>query len=458
MLKYEQTDRLLIASCLGDNDTGGGLFSFDGQHIDQIDRLSSTGLCVAGDRLIRLLWSSGEGSVGELLVYDAHGVERYYRIDQLAEPHDIAWDGQAFVAVATLANSILWISPSGTIVRTWQASGNGDSWHLNSLFMKDGALFVAAFGRFQKNREWADRLSGGTGFVFNLATGQAILTGLSAPHHPRFVDSAWVVCNSALNEVLQISASEGAIQQRLQLNGWTRGIAISNDLLFIGESANRFDAKTGMTASIAIVSRRNWVLLDRIPLPCREIYDLVLVEPRLLQGIRRGFRTNPLRAAEQDQYAMFRQVGVEPVRLWATGDPLPPEACKVKIEADLPTVLEAESVVDLECTIENQGTAFFVSAPPNPIHISYKWLEAVSGTPVRGIEGVRSRLSQALPPFQAISCKFKVVAPPLVGDFILRVTLVQESVAWFDNLDVTNSISRPVQIVQKHCPPGKPQQ
>jgi hypothetical protein len=388
--------------------------------------------------------------VGELLVYDAHGVEHYYRIDQLAEPHDITWDGQAFVAVATLTNSILWISPSGTIVRTWQASGNGDSWHLNSLLVKDGSLFVSAFGRFQNDREWADKLTDGTGFVFNLATGRAILNGLSAPHHPRFVDSAWVVCNSALNEVLQISASHGGMQHRLQLNGWTRGIAISKDLLFVGESANRFDSETGMTASIAIVSRRNWDLLDRVPLPCREIYDLVLVEPRLLQGIRRGFRTNPLRAAEQDQYAMFRHVGIEPIRLWATGDPLPPEACKVKIEADLPTVLEAESVVDVEGTIENRGAAFFVSAPPNPIHISYKWFEADSGTPLPGMEGLRSRLPQAIPPLKAIRCKFKVAAPPTVGNFILRVTLVQESVAWFDNLDEANSVSGLVQVVQKH--------
>jgi hypothetical protein len=72
------------------------------------------------------LWSSGaSGSVGELLLYDETGVERYLRIDAPREPHDLVWHGDTFVAVSTLSNSILWISPSGEVVRTWQAEGDG---------------------------------------------------------------------------------------------------------------------------------------------------------------------------------------------------------------------------------------------------------------------------------------------------------------------------------------------
>jgi len=102
---------VLLISCLGEQ-TGGGLFAYDGGVIEQLDTLSSTGLAVAEQQFGRLLWSSGEaGSPGELLVYDEVGVMRYVRIDDLREPHDLAWDGSSFVAVSTMSNSVVWLNP-----------------------------------------------------------------------------------------------------------------------------------------------------------------------------------------------------------------------------------------------------------------------------------------------------------------------------------------------------------
>lgn len=446
----EQGGYVVLASCFGDEDTGGGLFSFDGRTIQRIDWLSSTGLSIAGNRLLRLLRCPDEtGSVGELLVYDPRGVERYYRIDLLSDAHGITWDGSHFIVASTATNGILWISPSGEVERRWQASGEGDCWHLNSLFMRNGQLFVSAFGRFQRHREWADKLRDASGFILNLTTGEEVLTGLSCPHSPQFFEGAWILCNSATREVLEIEALTGSIRRRLQLNGWTRGIAIFGELLLIGESALRHDPSPGLaTASIAVVCRKTFSLLDRISLPCREIYDLVVAPASLVEGVQRGFRTNDRRVAEQAQYAMFEQVGVQPLRLWATGDPLPPEACKIKIEASVPSVLTANALVELECVIENLGTALFVSAPPNPVHISYRWIPAGLDPSVQGIEGMRSRLPQALRPYQPVVCRFKVVAPQREGEFILRLTLVQEDVAWFDALDEANSCSQLVHIVK----------
>jgi len=50
-----QAGYVVLASGLGDEDTGGGLFAFDGSVIERLDRLSSTGLSLAGHRLLRLL-------------------------------------------------------------------------------------------------------------------------------------------------------------------------------------------------------------------------------------------------------------------------------------------------------------------------------------------------------------------------------------------------------------------
>ena len=172
---------VLLISCLGEQ-TGGGLFEYDGERLERLDTLSTTGLALSGRRLGRLLWSSGEsGSVGELLLYDEAGVERYLRIDALREPHDLVWDGDTFVAVSTLSNSVLWISAGGDIVRTLQVEGDGDSWHLNSLSIGEGKLVASAFGRFSRHRGWSNGNAAGAGIVFDLESGEDLVRGWIAP-------------------------------------------------------------------------------------------------------------------------------------------------------------------------------------------------------------------------------------------------------------------------------------
>ncbi len=447
-----KTGLILLASCLGD-DTGGGLFAYDGNVLEELDRVSTTGLWAWDDHLVRVLWCSSDvASVGELLVYDSRGVERYYRVDALADPHDIIWDDRHFIVVSSCTNSVLWISPSGEVARRWKAPGDGDAWHLNSLLLKDDQLLVCSFGKFRHHRGWVGGAAMGAGVVMNLETGEDLLTGLSCPHHPRYVDGAWVVCNSATSEILQIDPGTGEVLRRLELRAWTRGVAIGDDVLFVGESAHRHKADASATASIAVICRKTWAVLDRVYLPCREVYDLVLARPSLVDGVRRGFRTNPLRVSESDQFSLFSQLGVQPMRLWAVGDPLPAEACRVKVEADIRRSLELDTVVDVECTVENLGPVFLVSAPPNPVRLSYKWLDPSSGCQLPGTEGMRTAFPCSLPPRQKLTCRMKIRTPPLEGVFLLRITLVQESVAWFDDLDDGNHCSRLVHVTSPEGP------
>ena len=436
---------VLLASCVGGDDTGGGLFSFDGRSLEQIDRLGCTGLWCDEGHLARLLWAPSDAdSIGEILVYDQAGVQRYARLDALSDPHDLLWDGENFVAVSSATNSILWLSPSGEVVRRWQAPGEGDCWHLNCLTLKDGQLYVAAFGRFAEHRAWSGDAKEGAGIIFHLESGADAITGLTCPHHPRFIDGFWVICNSATHELLQVD-ERSRVRRRVQLQSWTRGIAFSDDLMFVGESASRQEEAKGVMAAIAVIDRQTWQLLGRLQLPCREVYDLVLAPSRLVAGVRRGFRTNQVRVAEQDQFAMFDAVGVTPRRIWATGDPLPPDACRVQITAEVPDEFEPDVEVEIDCLVENLGTEFFVSAPPNPVQLSYKWFEAESGTRLPH-EGLRTRLPGSLPPGQQVRCRMKVQTPEVEGQFRLGLTLVQEMVAWFDDLDARNALTADVRI------------
>jgi acetolactate synthase I/II/III large subunit len=440
--------RVLVASCLGD-DTGGGLYTYDGHDVQTIDRLSTTGLYTTGNRLIRLIWCASETqSSTEILIYDHHGIRHYHRLDNVADPHDVLWDGNSIVVVATRSNDLVWLDKSGEIEKRWHAPGDGDAWHLNSLLMSDGKLLVCAFGQFASDRGWSGSARLGSGVVVDVYTRQTILSGLSCPHTPRFVDGNWLICNSATQELLLIAADGRTVRRRLKLNGWTRGLTITDDLVFVGESANRLGSTAGATATVAVVSRDTWEVLGRLELPAREIYDIVLVDRDLIEGIRCGFRTNTQRVNERDQLALFDAVGVQPTRLWASGDPLRPEECRVTIDATTPVTMEPGKIVEIQCVVTNGGTAPLVSAPPNPVHLSYKWLDPDSRTGRPDIEGWRTRLPRALFPGQHVIVTLRVQAPNDEGSYILKLTAVQEQVAWFDNLSAENQSSGLVHVVE----------
>jgi hypothetical protein len=282
-------DFALVISCPKDEKGSGGLFSYRGYEIEKIDALSTSGITVAGQRFVRLLRGySKTDSVGEILIYTCKGIEDHYFIENLSDAHEIIWDGQNYIVTSTFMNTILWVSIGGKITKKWIAPGEKDSWHLNGLFLNNDDLFVSAFGKFQKYQEWRTHKNDCSGIIFNIATGEEVIRGMSCPHNPRLIDGNWLICNSAKSEILQIDPTDGIIIRRLKLNGWTRGIAFCEELIFAGESANRHTFLLGETASIAVICRKTWNILQRIPIQCREISDLALVPIDLCQGLKKG--------------------------------------------------------------------------------------------------------------------------------------------------------------------------
>jgi uncharacterized protein (TIGR03032 family) len=446
-----QPDFVLLASGFSDDGTGGGLYCFDGQAIEQLDRLSTAGLAVQGDCLARVL-RNPDWAATELLVYDQGGLKRYYRVDGLNDPHDILWDGDDFLLVSTSANRIERLSATGDLVTQWKGPGEGDACHLNCLSKRDGTLMISGFGRFPGRSPWRMHREAldGAGFVMDVASGRDVVTGLYCPHHPRFFDGHWVVCDSARHQLVAVDASGNRVRVA-QLTGWTRGIAVSDDLVFVGESAHRHDPSGGRLpdarARISILSRHDWTKVDVIELPCRELYDLALVSASLREGVRRGFATNPHRILEQNQYQRFDEIGVKPARIWATGDRLAAESCLVRLEATIPSQLKVDATVEIDCCLENLGNAFLTSAPPYPVYLSYKWISLQSGRWLQAHEGIRSRLPWSIAPKTSARVLVSIQAPPFVGSLRLRITPVQEQVAWFDDLAPENAIEARVEVV-----------
>jgi hypothetical protein len=123
--------------------------------------------------------------------------------------------------------------------------------------------------------------------LFRLDTGEDVLSDLCCPHTPRFESDQWIVCNSASSE-LKVFSAGGELIQCVQLRDWVRGLAITDRYVLVGESVNRQLTGDVRGATVAILDRKTWTVLGRLKLPSREVYDLVLASPKLLEGVLRS--------------------------------------------------------------------------------------------------------------------------------------------------------------------------
>jgi hypothetical protein len=448
---------ILIASTFGDavnGGSGGGVFALEDGRAQRIDAVSSMGLACDGRRLARILRCNGQDArVAEVIVYDARGVQRYLRLDDAASAHDVAWDGEQLVVVSTWHNAALWFSPGGTIVREVRYPGPTDAWHLNAVACREGVWYATMFGPVGAFGGSLPATREGRGRLVDLATGTTIADGLSAPHTPRWLDGAWLVCNSANDELLEIEAGSGRILRRLACGSWTRGLAWDDDFLYVGTSGRRRTDPGASDAEIVVIGRGTWTVVERIAVPAQEIYDLEFVPRSLHEGLRRGFDVNPQRSAEFRHQRIISELGVEqPRALWPSGDPLPWSEFHCTIACTIPAAPVAGSVFEIPVRVTNGSRSFFTSAPPAPIHVSYKWLDPASGAFLSAARAVRSPLPRTLFPGESIDMTATVAVPETAGSAIVRITLLQEGISWFDDQDPNNAREFNVGIV----PAGPP--
>ena len=78
--------------------------------------------------------------------------------------------------------------------------------------------------------------------------------------------------------------------------------------------------------------------------------------------------------------------------------------------------------------IVDPGSETWASTGQFPVTISYRWFKQAEMLP---IEGERTLLLQPIAPRESANVNVRVVAPNQPGDFTVRISLVQEGVAWF---------------------------
>jgi len=125
-------------------------------------------------------------------------------------------------------------------------------------------------------------------------------------------------------------------------------------------------------------------------------------------------------------------------RVLLTDEPMPPldeaAARLVALEAQgLPERLAPDESFTVDVRLKNASDRLICSAPPQPVHIAGRWWDAQGARAVADA-GPRTRLLPPLEPRGEGRYFVTLRAPAEAGAYRLHLTLVQESLRWFDDL------------------------
>jgi hypothetical protein len=428
-------DTSVLVSCFG-SDGRGGIVDIASGRAEVIDSIPTTGLGASADQLARVLYAPGEStSCAELVISDRRGIVAYHRLDQLNDPHDVARRDDAWLVVSSGTNEIVEVR-AGEVHSIWAGPEAPDALHVNCLCVTPDDVWATAFGRFETHKGWRGDRADGTGVLFGLRTPVEI-GGLSHPHSPRAVDGGWLLCESIRRAVTRLDRA-GCVVARQLLDGYTRGLAVTDDAILVGLSRGRAH-EDDRDAVIAVLDRATLTPRRVVPVPAAEIYDIVVVPRALSEGVRNGFNANVLRVAQRGPGLPF--AGAATTALHEIGRALDADASACRIRCSLARVATAgrETLVDVE--IENTGANVLASVEPEPVNVASRWITADGSQH----DGDRIALPVMLAPGQRTTIRLPVCAPA-PGVYELRVSLVHEGRFWFDDLDGANGARQTVVV------------
>ena len=233
------------------------VFSFRG-----FDR--AMGIAVGADRIAVAgkgqIWSLPDHSELAAAIapagrYDRCWLPRSSTVTGEIQCHEIAWgttdSGEPDLwIVNTLFSCLAGLDPRYSFVPRWRPPfisrlAAQDRCHLNGLAMRDGSpAFVTVMARTDEPGGWR-KARNDSGAVLDVASGEAVTTGLAMPHSPRWHDGNLFVLNSGMGRLERIDLATGHREAVAAVPGYARGLAFHRDLAFVGLSRIRETAIFG---------------------------------------------------------------------------------------------------------------------------------------------------------------------------------------------------------------------
>jgi hypothetical protein len=250
---------------------------------------------------------------------------------QAPNVHSLWVSGEVLYVVSTATDEVIELRMRGDEVLSesvfWRPDWKGrraDIHHLNAIFGWRGDLLVSGFGK-KPGVHWGLTREG---FIVNVTRGETIASGIYHPHSLVAVGEEIAYCESGKRVVRVIERG-----QTQRLPGYTRGLCLTGQKLFVGTSVGRRVSKsTGMLhnpqhssgtpagqCTVCRLSPSSLEIEDVIDLSAygEEIYDLLPVEGTVRWPIASYDNFSGPKTAWWDQVHLAMQ---EIVTLIAPGD------------------------------------------------------------------------------------------------------------------------------------------
>jgi len=230
--------------------------------------------------------------------------------------HDIHEDSEGRpIFVATRLSCLATVSTRGSFVPLWRPPFIDrivaeDRCHLNGLAMVDGRPgYATCLARSNVAGGWRERRRDG-GMVLDVASGEAVATGLSMPHSPRLHDGRLWIIQSGTGEFGEVELGTGRFQPLCFLPGYARGMTFLGGKAVIGLSRPRRDgsfsglplderlAREGRAArcGLAIVDLATGAVEHELWIEgvVEELYDVAALRG-VIRPMALGFKTDEIR-------------------------------------------------------------------------------------------------------------------------------------------------------------------
>ncbi len=230
--------------------------------------------------------------------------------------------------------------------------------------------------------------------------------------------------------------------RRAPVRRFTRGLTFVDRWALVGGNAHREHEDD--RAEVVVVDLGTFDVVERIPMPCLEVYDILVVPPAVVRGAAAGFGANAARAVEQhrsperppDRRPAPRDAGVRLVTartaaaLAAVGRPLDAaraRACAVR--GTLPREAVAGEVTSVTVEVVNRTDSPLASVLPRPLKVGARWLPTTGDDPDT-VTNPLVPLPRVLPPGMRMPVEVPLEVPVEPGTYEVRVALRQSGLGW----------------------------
>jgi uncharacterized protein (TIGR03032 family) len=171
--------------------------------------------------------------------------------------HELAYADDELWFVNTRFSALCTLDRRYSFVPRWRppfvsALAPEDRCHLNGMcVVRDQVRFVTVLGTTDRAGGWREGKAQG-GCILEVPSGREVARGLSMPHSPRWHDDTLWVLESGKGELGRVDHERRVVEPIVQLDGFTRGLALAGPYAFVGLSQVR---ETNMFGGLPLTER-----------------------------------------------------------------------------------------------------------------------------------------------------------------------------------------------------------